>query len=80
MIDSKKLPNTLRRDPDIMTARLDTHQSQIENHAARITHLEQDRHGMVETPVGKFPLHIVLIVLFGLIAWRPDIAAKWIGQ
>lgn len=81
MIDSKQLPPTLRRDPEIMTARLDTHRDLLDQHERRITALEhQLAVGSVDTPMGKLPLPIALLILFGLLAWRPDLAAKLIGQ
>ena len=84
MIDSKQLPPGLRNAPEIITARLDNHRERLDQHELRITQLEHQPMGTVDTPMGKLPLPIALLILFGLLAWRPDLASglasKLIGQ
>lgn len=64
-----------------MSARLDTHRHRLDDHEQRLAQLEQRPEPMVvETPVGKFPLHVIIIVLSALAIWRPELAAKLIGQ
>lgn len=79
MIDPHDLPEDLKCSPPILSARLEQHRRRLDSHEQRLCQLEQHTH-MVQTPVGQFPLHIVLILLFALIAWRPDLAARLIGQ
>ena len=77
MIDPSELPQSLRDSPPVITARLDSHRRRLDDHENRLHQLE---HHMIQTPVGALPLHVVLIVLLALVAWRPDLAAKLIGH
>jgi hypothetical protein len=66
------LPEHLRTDPHLTSWRLD----HLEN---RVDALEnQPDPQMVETPVGKFPIQLVIIALLALLIFRPDLVSKLI--
>jgi hypothetical protein len=81
----------LRQHPEILSMRVAHLQEQIldDRHdidallAAQATQKVEASHRHdydVTTPMGKLPLPIALLILFGILAWRPDLAAKLIGQ
>jgi hypothetical protein len=78
MIDSRELPPSLRRDPNIMTARLDEHRRRLDDHESRLSTIEagQGQPGQVDTPLGKLPVPVVLALVLLLAIWRPDLVHK----
>ena len=68
------LPERLRIDPHLTSWRLDNLETRIE--AIESQPLTDPQ--MVDTPVGKLPLKLVMIGLLALLIARPDLVSKLI--
>lgn len=73
MQDLDELPPHLQTDPHMIhwrIRRVEQRVEQLEEHHSTLN---------VKTPMGELSLPVALLLLLGLLAYRPDLAIKFLG-